>query len=157
MKTGKGTTESVSGCRFPGYAQKDGLILHFFLTAFGPYFLRDEIGHADRFTTPPNTGCGVEGHGLRFILVSISCLGDPLGDNRSFVAPDLDFQDFPYQTITSAMAGLIFKKQNMIFGGKNPGSPVVPGILVLIVGREYGNGRCFGIGWQKTMGMHDRT
>ena len=45
----------------------------------------------------------------------------------------------------------------MIFGGKNPGSSVMPGIFVLIVGREYGNGRGFGIGWQKPMCMHDCT
>jgi hypothetical protein len=33
----------------------------------------------------------------------------------------------------------------------------VPGIFVLIVGREYGNGRGLGIRWQKSMGMHDGT
>jgi hypothetical protein len=45
------------------------------------------------------------------------------------------------------MAGLILKKQNMIFSGENTDSPVMPGIFVLIVGRENGNGRGLGVGW----------
>ena len=45
----------------------------------------------------------------------------------------------------------------MIFGWKDTDSPVMPGIFVLVVGRENGNGRGLGVGWQKPVGMHHRT
>jgi hypothetical protein len=45
------------------------------------------------------------------------------------------------------MTGFVFQEENVIFSGKNSGSPIVSGIFVLIVGREYGDGRGFGIGW----------
>ena len=45
----------------------------------------------------------------------------------------------------------------MIFSGENTDSPVVPGIFILIVVREYGHGRGLGVGRQKPVGMHHRT
>ena len=45
----------------------------------------------------------------------------------------------------------------MIFSGENSDSAVMPGILVLIVGRENGHRRSLGVGRQKSVGMHHRT
>jgi len=55
------------------------------------------------------------------------------------------------------MTGLVFQEENMVFSRENTGSPVVPGVFVFVVRREYGNGRGLGVGRKKPMGVHHRT
>ena len=61
VKLGESAAQPIPGRRSPRDSKQDGLTIEQFLTARGPGFFGDQVGHSDALAPAPDAGGGVEG------------------------------------------------------------------------------------------------
>ncbi len=140
VEAGENASQPIPRCGLPSHPEQNGLPTEGFFPAGGPRAFGDQVRDYDALAAAPDAGSGVEGQIFLAGLAASACLRFAAGDDHPLVVLEFHFFELPDHSLVQAVAGLVFKEEDVVRGGCDTGATIMARVHVLVVDRQHRHG-----------------